>query len=390
MDGHALESATLLGREEFPTVLLQTTGISLEPGHALTLLENGAVFDELEALIDQATHSVNITVFMWMPGEASERMCAALERAGRRGVRVRVAVDAFGSKGYKKVAKRLEDVGGSFRVFRKIWKVPLRAALKRTHRKISVIDGRIGVIGGYGVRDVWLGAGDEPCSWRDSHLKVEGPMVRQLQIGFAEVWLSAGGELLDTSEFPELPAIDGGVRAAFVRSGSQIGLTHARMLLELALRFARKRAWIATAYFVPPSEFRDLLCATSRRGVDVRIIVPGEHTDIRTARMAQRSLYPLMEREGVRIYEYGPSMLHRKVMLVDDDVALLGSINIDTLSLRHMEEGSLIAFDRGFAREIEASFHHDFQRSQAGRQTHRGLLPVARFIHRLVHPRARH
>lgn len=156
------------------------------------------------------------------------------------------------------------------------------------------------------------------------------------------------------------------------------------------MSLAQHRAWLATAYFVPPRPFRELLTGVAKRGVDVRVLMPGPHNDIRTARFAQRSLYPTLHRRGVRLFEYQPSMIHRKVALIDDDLVLLGSINLDTLSLRHLQEGSLVALDHPLAREVEAGFEEDFRRSHEVEHPKRHISPLARLAHRMVHPLSWH
>lgn len=372
-----------------PSDLFQAAGTPLLRGHRLELLENGEVFDALVARIHGATVSVNLTVFMWEPGEAATRISDALLAAAKRGVKVRVVVDAIGSKDYAPFARELHKAGGHFRVFRPPFRVSLRKALARTHRKIAVFDGRIGIIGGFGIRDVWLGDGRSPEAWRDSHLEVEGPAVRDLQRGFAEVWSDKHGDFLPKEDFPQLENA-GEALAGFITSEAVLGLSDARQLLGVMFKHARRRVWIATAYFVPPKDFRKSLRALADRGLDVRIVMPGSYNDVRAASMAQRSLYPEFSDSGVRLYEYQPSMIHRKVVLVDDTLVAIGSINLDTLSFSHLSEASLLAVDTKLGAQVERSFLRDFEFAEEITPAHHhGILPLARLVHRVLHPRSR-
>lgn len=372
-----------------PSDLFQAAGTALLRGHRLELLENGAVFDALVARIEGARQSVNLTVFMWWPGEAASRVADALIAAARRGVKVRVALDAVGSKDYASFARALHEAGGHFRVFRPPFRVSPRKALARTHRKIAVFDGRIGIVGGYGIRDVWLGDGLSPDAWRDSHLEIQGPAVRDLQRGFAEVWSDGHDDYLPKEDFPDLDE-QGAALAGFITSEAVLGLSDARQLLGVLFKHARRRVWIATAYFVPPKEFRRSLRDLAARGIDIRVVMPGSLNDVRAAAMAQRSLYPEFRDSGVRLYEYQPSMLHRKVVLVDDSLVTIGSINLDTLSFSHLSEGSLLAVDESLAAQVERSFLRDFEHAEEmSSEHHHGILPLARLVHRVLHPRSR-
>lgn len=370
------------------TELLQTVNAQLSPGHRLDLVENGRVFDVLEQLFEQARSTIHIALYMWFPGQAADRVVAALCAAAARGVTVRVVLDAVGTRETRSDLGRLARPGCELRIYRKPFHTSLRKTLSRSHRKIVVVDGTRGLIGGFGVRDVWLGDGLSPDSWRDTALRVQGPAVRQMQVAFAEVWRGASGAPLPEACFPELGPV-GESAAAFVSSRATVGRSEARLLMKMLLHRARRRAWLATGYAVPPRGLREDMFGACARGVDLRILAPGEHNDVRVARLAQRSLYRTLRNHGVRVFEYEPSMLHRKVALIDDDVVVVGSINLDTLSMRHSQEGSLIALDRALADQVEQSFRTDFARSVEVEHPRRGLLPIARAAHRVVHPRLR-
>jgi cardiolipin synthase len=224
------------------------------------------------------------------------------------------------------------------------------------------VDGRVGFTGGFGIAPEWSGDGLSPEGWRDSNAEVEGPVVRQMQAAFAAHWLETGGSLLPRAELERArPAGDG--RAAYVTSMDVKGLSHARWVTHIALMAARRRAWIANAYFVPPPEVLGALYLLPRHGVDLRLLLPGPHQDHPGVRFFQRRLYPQLERNGLTVYEYQPSMMHSKTMLVDDRLVVVGSINLDYLSMEWLEEGCLVVEDRAFAVELERTWHADMARS---------------------------
>jgi cardiolipin synthase len=352
-----------MDRTPFAFELLQATGGAIQGGHRVRLVKNGEIFDRIVALAAQATRSLHLTVFMWKRGEASQRVIAALGEAVKRGVTCRVALDAVGSRGVDHDLGSLRRVGCEARIYRAPFKVGPRTFLERSHRKIMVVDGRVGLTGGFGIRDVWLGDGLDPSHWRDTHVELEGPAVRDLQLGFADVWTGAGGAVLGPEAFPVLER-EGDVHAAFIRSQDTVGRSHARRLLGTLVRSAKRRLWLATGYFAPGIKFRSALIRLARSGVDVRVLMPGRYNDVPVARMAQRWLAPGLARHGVRMLEYQPSMTHTKVALMDDEIVSVGSINLDFLSFRYLEEGSLLVQDRAFAAEVARAFEADFARAR--------------------------
>jgi cardiolipin synthase len=278
-------------------------------------------------------------------------------------VAVRILVDPMGSRGFDdELYRPLRAAGCEVRYFRPPKKRPF-AITGRNHRKLVVVDGRVGFTGGFGIASEWQGDGLAPDSWRDSNVEVEGPVVRQMQAAFAAHWLETGGSLLPSREF-ERAAPAGDSRAAYVTSMDVKGLSHAWWVTHIALMAARRRAWIANAYFVPQPELLGTLCALPRNGVDVRLLLPGSLNDHRSVTVLQRLHYPRLERCGVPVHEYQPSMMHAKTMLVDDRLVVVGSINLDFLSMEWLEEGSLVADCRRTAAELERRWHLDVSRSR--------------------------
>jgi cardiolipin synthase A/B len=343
--------------------LAQTTGTTFTGRNRVTWRDNGEVFDALEEAIRGARHSIHVDVYIWKPGQPGERIADLVCRKARAGVPVRILVDPVGSTDFERqLCPRLRAAGCQVRYFRPLKKHPL-SFTGRNHRKLVVVDGRVAFTGGFGIAPEWDGDGLSPHGWRDASVEVEGPAVRQMQMAFAAHWVETGGWLLPAAEFERTrPA--GDACACYVTSMDVKGLSSARWVTHIALAAAQERAWIANAYFVPPPQVLGALCARRSHGVDVRLLLPGPHQDHPTVTLIQRRLYPRLERSGVRVYEYQPSMMHAKTMLVDTRLVMVGSINLDFLSMEWLEEGSLVVDDADFAGELEARWHADMARSR--------------------------
>ena len=359
------------GVDSVGLALLQTTATSMASGNRLAWRDNGEVFQAIEAAIRRARHSIHVDVYIWKPGQPGERLAELVCRRAREGVAVRILVDPMGSRGFhRNLYARLLEAGCEVRYFRPLKERPF-AFTGRNHRKLVVVDGRVGFTGGFGIAPEWDGDGLSPRGWRDSNAEVEGPAVRQMQMAFAAHWLETGGWMLPASEFERArPA--GDARACYVTSMDVKGLSHARWVTHIALAAATRRAWIANAYFVPPPEVLGALCARPANGVEVRLLLPGPHLDHPIVRFIQRRFYPRLDRSGVKVHEYQPSMIHAKTMLIDDRLVMVGSMNLDFLSMQWLEEGCLVVDDHAFAREVEQRWEEDMARSLqvTGREPH--------------------
>lgn len=345
----------------FGLALYQALGETMHAGHEVKLVNNGAVFDEIEAAMRAATSSIHVDVFIWQKGKASDRLLAAIEqRAG--GVACRVVVDDLGSTNFDEdIRPRLEKAGCEARVFRRA--PGQRDELARSHRKIVVIDGRIAFTGGFGIRDEWLGDGVTNEAWRDTAVRFTGPSVTDAQQAISEHWHEAGGALFPPEAFPGfVPAAtppQTGTLAVFVASTGSHFASRAERLLELVIASAKKRLWIANAYFVPPKAVLDRIKEEGREGVDVRILLPGKKSDSNISLGSQAVEYGSLIESKIRVFEYEPSMMHAKTFVVDDEIALVGSINFDILSIDKLEEDALVVQDRGFNEQMARSFEAD-------------------------------
>ncbi len=360
-------SRDALGDAGLSEALDQTLGVRLEPGHNVTFANDARIFDALARDIESATSSVNVLIYIWEKGAASDRIVAALTARARAGVTCRVLVDAFGSSAFADdLRPALVASGCDVRIFRPV--PGGRDDTARSHRKLVVVDGRVGFTGGFGIRDSWLGGGtgNDALAWRDTNVRVEGPAVADMQRAFAESWQEAGGPLLPKASFSPAGAVDAGakgdsstVRAAFVASTGSPVVTRAERLTQVAIASARSRLWITNAYFVPSDALLALLEEKAKAGVDVRLLTPGTKSDSKTSLFAQKREYGSLLDRGVRVFEYQPVMIHAKTMVIDDDRIVVGSINLDPLSLNRLDEGALVAQDVGVARALAEAFVDD-------------------------------
>ena len=358
----------------FSLALYQSLGIRLEPGHSVDVVKNGDVFDSMERDIQGSKSSLHLLFYIWEKGKASDRISSALEQRARAGVKCRILVDDLGSPDFgRDVAPALTRAGCEVRVFR-----PQTAGntLARNHRKLAIIDGSIAYTGGLGIRDNWLGDGVHGEQWRDTSVRFSGPAVAGAQQAFAENWQEAGGELLPDTAFPSFsspPAAvsagtnDSSLTASFLISTGSPELTRAERVTHLMIAAATRRIWIENAYFVPTQGISELLCRKAKQGVDVRLMVPGKQSDSKTSFGAQHAEFGSLLKHGVRVFEYQPTMLHAKTMLIDDQLALVGSINLDPLSLGHLEECGLVIMGHPVAKALARDFKADMLLAQEKR-----------------------
>lgn len=355
--------------EGFGAALLQATGVELEEGHEVALVNNGALFDQMVALIDGARESVHVVLFIWRPGQPSDRILEALAKR-REGVACRVIVDPIGATGSfeDEVQPRLSQMGCDARLFRPVTKVEHRERLARNHRKLVIVDGERGLTGGFGIHESWLGDGvSGEDQWRETNALIRGPAVREMQLAFADDWQEVGGGLLPEEALKDPEALarrSGKAKAAFSRSSPGPGSTAADKLTQLLIASAKERLWISNAYFVPSEAILRLLEQKREEGVDVRVLAAGPVHDWKVILEAQRAAYPRLLEAGIRVWEYQPSMMHAKTVLVDDRLSVVGSTNLDPLSLNRLEEGSIIVDDRTLAKALEQTFVEDLQHSK--------------------------
>lgn len=354
------------GHPQFQRVLGSMLGPALIPGNRVTAFHNGdEIFPAMLDAIRAAGKTITFETYIYWSGEIAGQFAAALEERARAGVRVHLMLDWVGAgKIDGHMIEEMQAAGVEVEKFHPVRWYNLDRINNRTHRKLLVVDGRIGFTGGVGIADLWRGSAQDPEHWRDSHYRITGPAVAQMQSAFMDHWIATRGAVLDQEAyFPALPAT-GTELAQVFRSGTDDGAESVRLMYLLSVASAETSLKIASAYFVPDDLTTEMLVAACRRGVRLEILVPGVHGDAAVVRRASRARWgPLLE-AGAAIHEYQPTMYHCKIMIVDRLWTSVGSTNFDNRSFRLNDEANLNVHDAGFAEQQCAVFDADLARAK--------------------------
>jgi len=347
--------------EVFVDLVEATTNLTFSPGNAVDVFhDNERFFDALFDAMRCARSLLTWHVFFFKPGPLADRVADALIERASAGVRVRFLHDAYGSKGTPpEFFERLRRSGVEVNVFRPFTWRSLYKAQQRMHVRSVVIDGRVGFTGGFGIAEEW--DGPRGRAWRDTNLRVRGPIVRELQASFVSNWAEACGRLITgNAVFPDLGRHSAGaIEAAVLFSSPAVGTTAAERFLVGLIARARERLLISTGYFVPDRRFRAQLREAVARGVDVQVLTPGRNTDQPPSFHAGAELYEELLRGGVRIHHYRPTMMHAKTFVVDRDLAAVGTLNFDNRSVELNDEVLTVIRDRGITEDLAHAFAED-------------------------------
>lgn len=335
-------------------------------GNAVELLENGAFFDVLIGRISAARHNVHFETFLWKDGVLGQRLANALSERARAGVKVRVLLDATGSKGVGKATRRqMKDAGCKLVFFHERAIHNIGVMNERDHRKLAVIDGREAFVGGHCVVDEWQGNAEDGQHYADLSVRLHGPIVHSVQAAFSENWGGQTGELFVGKDvFPELsPAGKVTIHAAYAKpEGSAPAV---KILHHTVICLAQKRIWIQNPYFIPEPEAIDAFGAAVRRGVDVRVMMPSTSgSDNPMVQHAGHRNFEKLLKCGVRLFEYPHTLLHQKVMTVDGVWSAIGSSNFDDRSFDTNDEITLGIHDAALAAQLDAVFEKYAARCQ--------------------------
>jgi cardiolipin synthase A/B len=341
-------------------------GPPIVPGNRVTALCNGAeIFPTMLDAIRGAAKTICFETFIYWSGTIGREFAEALSERARAGVKVHVMLDWMGSKQIdESLVQLMTDAGAQVLRYHPVRWYNVGRINNRTHRKLLIVDGRIGFTGGVGIADNWLGHAQDPEHWRDSHYRLEGPAVAHMQAAFMDNWMETRGEVLHGEEyFPPLEPV-GSHPAQVFRSSADDGSESVRLMYLISIASAERSVRLANSYFVPDSLAVRTLVGAQRRGARVEIIVPGRHIDQKVVRRASRALWgPLLE-AGVAIYEYQPTMYHVKVAIVDETWTSVGSTNFDNRSFRLNDEANLNVFDPRFAQGQVGMFEEDKKRAR--------------------------
>ena len=359
-----------LDTEEYLHILATVADSKINRCSTVEVLTNGEVYYEAELeAIRNARHSINLEAYIFQKGQVTQRFLEAMTERARAGVKVNLVLDAIGSFAtWNRYFKDFTAAGG-----RVAWYHPFRwhtlpRINSRTHREILVIDCQIGFVGGAGWADHWLISKRKRPRWRDTMFRVHGDAVSGLQSTFMENWLEATGELLTAEEYFCFPRQEEQQHAVMIvdSSPSSGQSTRARMLFQMLLASARERIEITTPYFLPDKGVRnELKRALIERGVKVRIICPGRHNDHLMTRRSSRRLYGGLLKAGAEIYEYEPSMIHTKTLVVDGRWSAVGSTNFDHRSFSINDEVNLASNNPQLAARLREDFARDLASSHA-------------------------
>ena len=357
----------------------QSAGSLLGPnfvaGNNITTLVNGdQIFPAMLSAIRSAKRSINFETYIFWDDEIGKEFTKTLAERARAGVHVNMILDAQGTRKMGLTnRKQLEDAGVQLVKYHSAFWLDPRRYNNRTHRKLLIVDGRTAFIGGVGIADQWTGNAESPQHWRDNHYKVTGPVVAQLQGSFMSNWMKTRGTVLHgDAYFPPLEN-RGSSLAQAMRSGPRY--ENLDLMYLLAIASAQKTLRIENAYFLPDDLVRKELVAAAKRGTKIEIIVPGRKIDQKLVRAASKRHWPELMQAGIKIYEYGPTMVHVKLLVVDDTFTSVGSGNFDNRSIRLNDEANLDVLDRQFAAEQTRFFEMD------KRQSHEVTLEEASGFH---------
>ncbi len=340
-------------------------GIPATEGNLLEVLRNGdRIFPAMVGAVASAERSIDFLTFVYWKGDIARRFAHALAERAQHGVRVRVLLDAIGGRLMDSdLIAHMEGCGVQVEWFRKPWLVSPFRQNHRTHRKVLIVDERIGFTGGVGIAEEWEGDARDVSEWRDTHVRVVGPAVDGLAAAFAQNWAETGRPLYDETDTFPVHERAGTSVVQVIRGSASVGWNDMATVFRVMLESASSRVRLTTAYFVPDRTFEHLLLGAVRRGVQVDVLLPGPGADKRVCQIASESTYDRLTKGGVRLWNFQPSMLHAKILTIDDCATVIGSANFNNRSMQHDEEVVLCVLDEAVTTTLVEHFEDDLTRS---------------------------
>ena len=358
-----LEHLYPVADEQFRREMSVMLGPTILGGNSVKALQNGEeIFPAMLAAVRAARTTIAFETYIYWSGDIGRELAEALAERAKAGVQVNVLIDWVGGlKMDKALLEKIESAGVKVHQFRPLRWYNLVRMNNRTHRKLLVIDGEVAFTGGVGIADQWRGNAQSPDQWRDMHFSVRGPVVAQFQAAFNDNWVKATGQVLNgVRHFPALtPA--GDMKAHLFISSPTGGSESMQLMYLMAIAAAAKQIDLQSAYFVPDELSIKALLAATARGVKVRLLLPGAHIDSDTVRLASRAEWGSLLKAGVEIYEYLPTMMHNKMLIVDGELVSVGSTNFDPRSFHLNDEASMNLYDRNFASQMTVVFEQDLK-----------------------------
>jgi len=361
-----IESAHGADDPLFPAYVAALLNVPASGGNAYTVLDNGdRMFPSMLAAINKARRRISFETYIYEKGSVGEQFTAALEAAAKRGVHVTLITDAIGSKKIpKEWRERLTGAGARLGEFGKPNWYSLEEVNYRTHRKILVVDGAIGFTGGAGVADHWIGNADSKEHWRDTMIRIEGPIARLMEGAFTENEVETLGPVAPTVDPPPVIPPAPKDSAMVLRSSPTGGANDLKRLYMLSIAAARRTLDICSPYFLTDESSQWELAQAVNRGVRIRILVEGDITDAKPVKYSSRDAYEALMEQGISIYEYQPTLMHTKSMIVDGIWSMVGSANFDNRSLELNDEMNVAVSDPDLAARLLQDFEQDLQRAK--------------------------
>ena len=367
-DQETLKIGSAHGAEDplFPAYVAALLNAPATGGNHYDVLTNGdQIFPPMLAAINGARRRISFETYIYEKSTIGEQFTAALEAAGKRGVQVNLVIDAIGSKAVpKEWRERLRAAGAQIGEFGQPKWYSLEELNYRTHRKILVVDGRIGFTGGVGVADHWLGHAEDKAHWRDTMVRIEGPVARLMEGAFTENLIETLGPVTPIVDPPPLIPPEPKDSAMVLRSSPSGGASDLKRLYMLSIAAARRTLDICSPYFITDESSDWTLAQAVKRGVRVRILVEGDITDAKPVKYASREAYERLMQQGIAIYEYKPTMMHTKALIVDGVWSMFGSANFDNRSLELNDEMNVAVSDPGLAERLLEDFEQDLRRAK--------------------------
>jgi len=360
---------------------LEAVGMVFQSGNEIEVLRNGKeIFPSMLEAVESAEKSIEFVTFIYWQGDIARTFAKTLAARAKDGVRVRVILDAWGSRPMNpELIENMTRAGVQVERFRPVIRLKFWESDHRTHRKILVTDGETAFTGGVGIAEEWEGDARHPGEWRDTHFKVTGPAALALRAAFFSDWRDCGHVVEDHDL--EVPEVDhaGSSEVAVIDASAQIGFNSAERVIEALVTAAHSRILIATPYFNPPAELRTLLKSAIDRGVELDLLLPGPHIDKRICDVVSESHYGELVDHGARVWRYQPTMMHVKAILVDGAMSLVGSVNVNRRSVEKDEEVAIAINDNATTELLESHYREDVANSELVSPPFEGA-PLARRV----------
>lgn len=341
-------------------------GPALLQGNRVETLVNGdQIFGAMLKDIRAASKTITFETYIYWSGDIGKAFAEALAERARSGVKVHVLLDWVGSqKMDEESLTSMRKAGVEVERYHPVRWYTLSKLNNRTHRKLLVVDGKSGFTGGVGIADKWTGNAQDPEHWRDTHFRIEGPAVAQMQSTFMDNWTKVTGKVLHTADYFPGAKPAGPQLAQVFQSSIEGGAESMHLMYLLSIAAASKTIHLSMAYFAPDAVALETLVAALRRGVKIQILMPGPHTDAEIVQKASRAKWGELLRNGAEIHLYQPTMFHCKVLVVDGLWTSVGSTNFDNRSFRLNDEANLNIYDAGVAAQQIALFNEDLKKSR--------------------------